>query len=141
MRPSLFCFFLFTCCSPFSFFFFSFCFARPKTKGLVFLSLTYMTHSFLIGVVLVLFFSSVPWILPGFSTRICYQTDLASGEWKNESASLAEYVERPLMLGRAVDVLCATSNFNSTSTLLQLSFNSLSTLLLQTKTRDYIPTH
>ena len=49
--------------------------------------------------------------------RICYQTDLASGEWKNESASLAEYVEKLLMLSRAVDVLCATSNFNSTSTL------------------------
>ena len=38
----------------------------------------------------------------------CYQTDLASGEWKNESASLAEYVEKLLMLSRAVDVLCAT---------------------------------
>ena len=54
----------------------------------------------------------------------CYQTDLASGEWKNESASLAEYVEKLLMLDRAVDVLCATSNFNSTSTLLQLYFSS-----------------
>ena len=84
-----------------------------------------MTHSFLIGVVLVLFFSSVPWILPGFSTRICYQTDLASGEWKNESASLAEHVEKLLMLSRAVDVLCTTSNFNSTSTLFQLHFYKL----------------
>ena len=55
----------------------------------------------------------------------CYQTDLASGEWKNESASLAEYVERLLMLGGDVDVLCATSNFNSTSTLFQLYFYKL----------------
>ena len=47
MRPFLFCFVLFSCCLPFPFvpFFFCFCFARPKTTGLVFLSLTYMTHS------------------------------------------------------------------------------------------------
>ena len=56
---------------------------------------------------------------------MCYQTDLASGEWKNESASLAEHVEKLLMLSRAVDVLCTTSNFNSTSTLFQLHFYKL----------------